>query len=149
MRNSLVLLKVTSWHVAQWVSRASPHHSLPAFLNLNGIWKFQQCYFPEYNLFLSISHHKKQKHKLIGLNFINTLQYISILFVYFVILFNENLESFCKIFLGFQWDAQPCFRYGAAPDLCRTEFFKLPSTVRFFCLYSLTMKSSFEFHQKF
>ena len=24
------------WHVAQWVSRAPPHNSLPAFLNLNG-----------------------------------------------------------------------------------------------------------------
>ena len=23
------------WHVAQWVSRAPPHHTLPAFLNLN------------------------------------------------------------------------------------------------------------------
>ena len=25
------------WYVAQWVSRAPPHHTLPAFLNLNGI----------------------------------------------------------------------------------------------------------------
>ena len=25
-------------HVAQWVSRAPPHHTLPAFLILNGIW---------------------------------------------------------------------------------------------------------------
>ena len=24
------------WHVAQWVSGAPPHHTLPAFLNLNG-----------------------------------------------------------------------------------------------------------------
>ena len=38
-RNSLVLLGVTpSWHVAQWVSRAPTHHTLPAFLNLNGIY---------------------------------------------------------------------------------------------------------------
>ena len=35
--NSLVLLGVTLlWHVAEWVSRAPPHHTLPAFLNLNG-----------------------------------------------------------------------------------------------------------------
>ena len=39
LRNSLVLLGVTVlWHVAQWVSRAPPHHTLPAFLNLNGIF---------------------------------------------------------------------------------------------------------------
>ena len=25
------------WHVAQWVSRAPPHQTLPVFLNLNGI----------------------------------------------------------------------------------------------------------------
>ena len=37
LRNSLVLLGVTQlWHVAQWVSRAPPHHTLPAFLNLYG-----------------------------------------------------------------------------------------------------------------
>ena len=37
LRNSLILLGFTSfWHLAQWVSRASPHHVLPAFLNLNG-----------------------------------------------------------------------------------------------------------------
>ena len=37
MRNSLVLLGVTQlWHVAQWFSRAQPHHTLPAFPNLNG-----------------------------------------------------------------------------------------------------------------
>ena len=35
IRNSLVLLGVTPlWHVAQRVSPASPHHTLPAFLNL-------------------------------------------------------------------------------------------------------------------
>ena len=38
LRNSLVLPGVTLlWHVAHWVSRAPPHHALPAFLNLNGI----------------------------------------------------------------------------------------------------------------
>ena len=41
-RNSLVLLGVTLlWHMAQWVSRAPSHHTLPSFLNLNGrlqIW---------------------------------------------------------------------------------------------------------------
>ena len=38
LRNSLVLLGVSLlWHVAQWVSRAPPHHTLPAFLNLNGM----------------------------------------------------------------------------------------------------------------
>ena len=32
----MVLLGVPSlWHVAQWVSRAPPHHTLPTFLNLN------------------------------------------------------------------------------------------------------------------
>ena len=32
----LGLLEVTRlWHVAHWVSRAPPHHALPAFLNLN------------------------------------------------------------------------------------------------------------------
>ena len=37
MRYSLVLLEVTPLlHVAQWVSRAPPHHTLPAFLNLSG-----------------------------------------------------------------------------------------------------------------
>ena len=39
MRNSLVLQGVTPlWQVAQWVSRAPPHHILPAFWNLNGRW---------------------------------------------------------------------------------------------------------------
>ena len=39
MRNSLVLLGVTPlWHVAQRVSRALPYHTLPAFLNLNGVF---------------------------------------------------------------------------------------------------------------
>ena len=37
LRNSLVLLGVTPlWHVAQWVARAPPHHSVPAFLNPHG-----------------------------------------------------------------------------------------------------------------
>ena len=37
MRNSLIELGVTLlFHVAQWVTRAPPHHTLPAFLNLNG-----------------------------------------------------------------------------------------------------------------
>ena len=37
----MVLLGVTpSWHVAQWVSRAQPHHTLPSFLNLNGTLKY-------------------------------------------------------------------------------------------------------------
>ena len=36
LRNSLVLLGVTPLcYVAQWVSRAPPHHIIPAFLNLN------------------------------------------------------------------------------------------------------------------
>ena len=36
LRDCLVLLTVTQlWHVAQWVSRAPPHHILPVFLNLN------------------------------------------------------------------------------------------------------------------
>ena len=38
LRNSFDLLWVTPlWHVAQWVSRAPPHQTLPAFLNLNGM----------------------------------------------------------------------------------------------------------------
>ena len=41
MRNSLFLLGVTSlWHVSQWVSRAPPHHILPAFLNPHGTKTF-------------------------------------------------------------------------------------------------------------
>ena len=37
LRNSLALLGVTAlWHVAQWVSRTPPHHTLPAFVNFNG-----------------------------------------------------------------------------------------------------------------
>ena len=28
------------WHVAQWISRAPPQHTLPAFLNLNGTNKY-------------------------------------------------------------------------------------------------------------
>ena len=37
MKNSFGLLGLTPlWHVAQWVSRAPPHNTLPAFLNLNG-----------------------------------------------------------------------------------------------------------------
>ena len=39
MRHSLVLLGVTPlWHVSQWVSRAPPPHTLPAYIhvNLNG-----------------------------------------------------------------------------------------------------------------
>ena len=45
------------WHVAQWVCRAPPHHTLPAFLNLNGIiWFFlmhflDPKYFHEKSLF--------------------------------------------------------------------------------------------------
>ena len=38
LRNYLVLQGVTPfWQVAQWVSRAPPHHTLPAFLDLNGM----------------------------------------------------------------------------------------------------------------
>ena len=38
LRDCFVLLTLTQlWHVAQWVSRAPPHHTLPAFLYLNGI----------------------------------------------------------------------------------------------------------------
>ena len=34
----LVLIGITSlWHATQWVSRAPPHHTLAAFLNLNGM----------------------------------------------------------------------------------------------------------------
>ena len=37
LENSFVLVGVTPlWHVAQLVSRAPPHHTLPAFINLNG-----------------------------------------------------------------------------------------------------------------
>ena len=37
LRNSLILVGVTPlWHVAQWVSRAPQHHTIPAFLDLNG-----------------------------------------------------------------------------------------------------------------
>ena len=37
LRNFLVLLGVTPlWLIAQLVSRAPPHHTLPDFLNLNG-----------------------------------------------------------------------------------------------------------------
>ena len=39
--NSLVLLVVTPlWHVTQWVSRASPHHTHSAFLSLNRLLRF-------------------------------------------------------------------------------------------------------------
>ena len=38
LRYCLVKLGVTLlWHVDKWVSRAPPHHTLPAFLNLNDI----------------------------------------------------------------------------------------------------------------
>ena len=38
MRYSFVLLEVTPlWYLVQWVSRTPPHHTLPAFLILNGI----------------------------------------------------------------------------------------------------------------
>ena len=41
LRNSLVLLGVTGlWHMAQWVSLALPHHTLPTFRNLNGTRKW-------------------------------------------------------------------------------------------------------------
>ena len=41
MRKSLVLLRVTPlWQVGQWVSRAPPHYTRPAFLNLNGTPNF-------------------------------------------------------------------------------------------------------------
>ena len=37
LRDSLVSLGVTPlWHMAQWVFRAPPHNTLPAFQNLNG-----------------------------------------------------------------------------------------------------------------
>ena len=37
LRDCFVLLTVTQlWAVTKWVSRAPPHHNLPAFLNLNG-----------------------------------------------------------------------------------------------------------------
>ena len=37
LRDCLGLVAVTQlWHMAQWVSRAPSHHTLPAFLNLNG-----------------------------------------------------------------------------------------------------------------
>ena len=36
LKHCFVLLTVTLlWPVAQWLSRAPPHHTLPAFLNLN------------------------------------------------------------------------------------------------------------------
>ena len=51
LRNSLFLLGVTPlWHVAQWVSRATTHHSLPAFLYLNGI--IRPCAHPFYQSLL-------------------------------------------------------------------------------------------------
>ena len=50
LRNSLVLLGVVElWHVAQWVSCAPPHNTLPAFLNLSGrcewtlLYKSENC----------------------------------------------------------------------------------------------------------
>ena len=45
LRDCFVLQTVTLfWHVAQWISRAPPHHILPAFLNLNGSWNFTACF---------------------------------------------------------------------------------------------------------
>ena len=42
LRDCFFLLTVTPlWHVAQWVSRAPPHHTLPAFRNLNGIFSYK------------------------------------------------------------------------------------------------------------
>ena len=39
LRKSLVLVGVTSLlHVAQWVSREPPHHTLPVLWNLYGTW---------------------------------------------------------------------------------------------------------------
>ena len=39
-RNSLFLLWVTTlWHMAQRISRAPPHHTLPVFLNRNGMFE--------------------------------------------------------------------------------------------------------------
>ena len=55
MRNSLVLLGVASlWHVAQWVSRAPPQHTLTAFLNHNGIIPYK-IFIKESSLKIKIS----------------------------------------------------------------------------------------------
>ena len=49
-RNSLVFLGVTSLlHVAQWVSRAPPHHTIPAFLNPNGRVRSLKTLFKQSN----------------------------------------------------------------------------------------------------
>ena len=56
LRSSLASLEGTPlWHVAQWVSRAPPHRSLPAFLNLNDITLLNFNYSLKH--FLLISKH--------------------------------------------------------------------------------------------
>ena len=52
----MVLLGVTLlWHVAQWVSRAPPHHTLPSLLNLNGTSNMDHVTWPSENLYLCFS----------------------------------------------------------------------------------------------
>ena len=91
LRNSLVLLGVTLlWHVAQWVSRAPPHHTLSAFLNLNG-----RCKSEKIRGQISFSASKNTFHRSVAVK--RHLQFISSLLN--LLKFNHTVLSTGPLFI--------------------------------------------------